>query len=91
MGYYKQVEFLINPRYACAGVLRYLSWMCVCLSVTTLAATSVVCTLLTCGFSIKPSVLKLWGEKANMQISIYSLQRVLGHFEYRACISRYLK
>ena len=60
----------------------------VCLSVTTLAATSFVFTLksryvgfcyriLTRGFSKKPSIRKLWREKANMQMSSYkSVQRV---------------
>ena len=46
---------------------------------------------LTHGFLIKPSVQKLWFEKANMQMSIYSLRPVLARFECRACISRYLK
>ena len=42
-GYY----LVVNPRRACAGGLRYLSCVCVsvCLSVTTLSATSVVSTL----------------------------------------------
>ena len=35
---------LINPRRACTGGLRYLSCVCVCLSFTTLSATSVVST-----------------------------------------------
>ena len=33
---------MINPQHACAGGLRYLSCVCVCLSVTTLAPTSLV-------------------------------------------------
>ena len=56
--------------------------LCVCLSVTTLAATSFVFTLksryvgvcyrlFTRGFSKKPSIRKLWREKANMQMSSY--------------------
>ena len=63
--------YIFNLRRACAGGLRYL---CVCLSVTTLVATSVVSTLkmryvgvylrlcrfLTGEFSINPSVQKLW-------------------------------
>ena len=43
---------------------------------------------LTRGFSIKPSVQKLWREKANMQMSMYVLRPVLAAFEYCAC--RYL-
>ena len=73
----------------------------VCLSVMTFSATSFVSTLesryvqvdyrlfLIHGFSINPSVQKLWREKANMQISSYRSQPVLARFEYRAYISRY--
>ena len=46
---------------------------------------------LTRGFSINPSVQKLWHEKANMQMSMYLLRPVLGGFEYRTYISKYLK
>ena len=56
---------------------------CVCVSVITLAATLNISTLkmrytevylrfLTCGFSIKLSIQKLWCEKANMQMNMYS-------------------
>ena len=44
-----------------------------------------------CGSSINPSVQKLWREKANMQMSMYLSRLALAGFEYRACISRYLK
>ena len=37
--------WLINPRRACAGGLRYLSCVCVCMSVRTPAPTSLVSTL----------------------------------------------
>ena len=46
---------------------------------------------LTRGFSKKPSVGKLWREKANMQMSSYRSRPVLARFEYRAYISRYLQ
>ena len=96
-----ELKFLVNPRRACAGGLL----LCVCLSVTTLAATSLVSTLkmryvgvcrrlfsvFTRGFSINPSVQKLWREKANMQISMYVPRPVLAAFKYRACTSRYVK
>ena len=76
--------------------------MCVCLSVTTPVPTSLVSMLkiryvgvyprlLICGFSINPTVQKLWHEKGNMQMSMYLSRTVLAGFEYRACISRYLK
>ena len=99
----------LTPRRACAGGLRYLSCVCLsslsvclCLSVTTLAATSVVSMLkmryvgvylrfLIRGFSINPCVQKLWREKANMQISSYCSRPVLACFEYHAYISRYLQ
>ena len=68
----------------------------VCVSVTTVVATSLVSMLkmgfglgfsrfLTCGFAINPSVQKLWGEKADMQMSMYLSGPVLVRFEYRAC------
>ena len=73
----------------------------VCLSVTTLAATSLVSTLemrfivfrfLTRGFSIQPSVQKLGLKshviKTNMQMSMYSSGLVLVRFEYHAWIDR---
>ena len=44
----------------------------------------------TCGFSKKPSVQKLWREKANMQMSSCRSRQVLARFEYRAYISRYI-
>ena len=44
---------------------------------------------LTRGFSRKPSVGKLWREKANMQMSSYRSRPVLARFKYRAYISRY--
>ena len=79
--------------------MRLSVYVSVCLSVTTLAATSLASTLkmgfilgfsrfLTRGFSIKASIQKSSHEKANMQMSMYS---VLACFEYCACISRYLK
>ena len=39
-------------------------------------------------FLINHSVLKLWREKANIQVSMYLSQPVLAGFEYRAYISR---
>ena len=39
------LQVACNPRRACAEGLWYLSCVCVCLSVTTLSATSVVSTL----------------------------------------------
>ena len=69
-----------------------------CLSVTTPAPTSLVSTLKIryVGvyrklFSINPTIQKLWHEKDNMQMSVYLSRPVLAGFEYRACISRYLK
>ena len=75
---------LVNPRRACARV-TVLSRVCVCLSVClsvpALAALAYVCMcnqryarvsrkrILTRGFLKKPSVQKLWREKANMQMS----------------------
>ena len=41
---------------------------------------------ITRGFSKKPSVGKLWREKANMQMSSYRSRQVLARFEYRAYI-----
>ena len=46
---------------------------------------------LTRGFSINPSVQKLWREKANMQMSIYRSRPVSARFKYRAYINRYLQ
>ena len=43
------------------------------------------------GFSINPSIQKLWREKANMRMSMYLSRLVLASFECRACISRSLK
>ena len=79
--------------------------VCVCVSVCTPAPTTLVSTLkmgyvgvylrlfllFMCGFSINPSVQKLWREKANMQMSSYRWRPVLARFEYRAYISRYLQ
>ena len=73
--------------------------LCVCLSVTTLSATSVISTLkmryggvclrfLTHGFSINPSVQKLWPIANKL---MYIPRPVLAAFKYRACMSRYLK
>ena len=79
--------------------------MCVCLSVPTLVPTSLVfyvqnevhrglsrifCFLIR-GFSINHSIQKLWREEANMQITMYLSRAVLACFEYRACISTYVK
>ena len=77
----------------------------VCLSVCTPAPTTLVSTLkmryvgvylrlfllLMRGFSINPSVQKLWREKANMQMISYRSRPVLARFEYHAYISRYLQ
>ena len=76
--------------------------MHVCMSVTTLAATSVVSALkmrfilgfsrfLTRGFSVKPSVQKLWREYANKHVHVHVHVCTATAFKYRACMSRYLK
>ena len=87
------------------GYCTCLVCVSVCLSVTTPAPTSLVSTLkeryvgvyprlfslFNLWISINPTVQKLWHEKGNMQISMYFSRPVLAGFEYRACISRYLK
>ena len=89
-----------NSRRACAVGLRYLSCVSVCLLQLywqhpsflrgTLGFILGYSRFLMCGFSINPSVHKLWREKANMQMSMYLSCLALAGFEYRACISRYL-
>ena len=65
---------IINPRRACAARVTVLA-LCVCVSVCLLPATNCICGIIigfswisTRGFSKKPSVQKLWLEKANMQM-----------------------
>ena len=45
--------------------------------------------MLTHGLSIKPSIQKLWHEKAKLSMDL--LRQVLARFDNRACISMYLK
>ena len=77
------LELFINPRRACAGGLRYLSCLSVCLSVLFFIFNA-------WNFE-KPCVQKLRLEKANMHMSNYRSRRVLARFEYRAYSSRYLQ
>ena len=87
-----RVMHFSDPRRACAGGLRYLSCVCVCLSVcVSVCYRSSANSARFYAQIINPTVQKLRREKGNMQMSVYLSRPVLAGFEYRACISRYLK
>ena len=87
------IVLFVNPQRACAAMVTVLA-LCVCLSVTTLAATAFVSACnkrhqqhslrlfldLTHGFPKNPSVRKLWREKPNMQIGWSSPRAVFAQF-----------